>query len=34
MMMVIVMYEMGFVKEVVNCVMFIDDGNFLEDGMF
>lgn len=30
--MVIVTHEMGFAKEVANRVMFIDDGNFLEDG--
>ena len=30
--MVIVPHEMGFAKEVANRVMFIDDGNFLEDG--
>lgn len=30
--MVIVTHEMGFAKEVANRVMFIDGGNFLEDG--
>ncbi len=30
--MVIVTHEMGFAKEVANRVMFIDEGNFLEDG--
>lgn len=30
--MVIVTHEMGFAKEVSNRVMFIDGGNFLEDG--
>ncbi|EOH8698880.1 amino acid ABC transporter ATP-binding protein [Enterococcus faecalis] len=30
--MVIVTHEMGFAKEVANRVMFIDSGNFLEDG--
>lgn len=30
--MVIVTHEMGFAKEVANRVMFIDCGNFLEDG--
>lgn len=32
MMMVIVMYEMGFVKEVVDCVLFMDEGMIVEDG--
>lgn len=31
MMMVIVMYEMGFVWEVVDCVLFLDGGVFVED---
>ncbi|EKE5020334.1 amino acid ABC transporter ATP-binding protein [Enterococcus faecalis] len=31
--MVIVTHEMGFAKEVANRVMFIDGGNFLEDGL-
>lgn len=30
--MIIVTHEMGFAKEVANRVMFIDGGNFLEDG--
>ena len=30
--MVVVTHEMGFAKEVANRVMFIDGGNFLEDG--
>ena len=30
--MVIVTHEMGFAKEVANRAMFIDEGNFLEDG--
>ncbi len=30
--MVIVTHEMGFAKEVADRVMFIDDGNFLEEG--
>ncbi|MBC9703644.1 MAG: amino acid ABC transporter ATP-binding protein, partial [Enterococcus sp.] len=30
--MIVVTHEMGFAKEVANRVMFIDDGNFLEDG--
>ena len=31
--MVIVTHEMGFAKEVANRVMFIDGGNFAEDGI-
>ncbi|MDR2833522.1 MAG: amino acid ABC transporter ATP-binding protein [Streptococcaceae bacterium] len=30
--MIIVTHEMGFAKKVANRVMFIEDGNFLEDG--
>lgn len=33
MMMVIVIYEMGFVKEVVDCVFFLDGGKFVEDSV-
>lgn len=31
MLMIVVMYEMGFVKEVVDCVIFMVDGEVLED---
>lgn len=32
--MVIVIYEMGFVCEVVDCVIFMVDGVVVEDGIF